>query len=191
MSDFYEDAKTYPQMQLLPDCNYCNYQIRLFGTLLNRYTSGGSKKLAAFEAVVSQICDWWKWQFFLTVTSLCCCCGNANNLKLWKGRIAKEFRDFATCDLDLHSNPAQILLKLWTDFVANCQKILPNCEKKLFVCWTCLLPRKISKILLKWGQLTRRLAQGHSSRGPYLCNTTTTWNNRKQAKILLLANDKS
>ena len=66
---------------------------------------------------------------FLKVTSLCCCCGNANNLKLWKGRIAKEFRDFATCDLDLHSNPAQILLKLWTDFVANCQKILLNCEK--------------------------------------------------------------
>ena len=113
----------------IPRCNYCNYQIRLFETLLNRYTSGGSKKLAAFEAVVFQICDWWKWQFFLKVTSLCCCCGNANNLKLWKGRIAKEFRDFATCDLDLHSNPAQILLKLWTDFVANCQKILLNCEK--------------------------------------------------------------
>ena len=49
--------QTYPQMQLLPDCNYCNYQIRLFETLLNQYTSGGSKKLAAFEAVVSQICD--------------------------------------------------------------------------------------------------------------------------------------
>ena len=82
--------------------------------------------------------------FFLKVTSLCCCCGNANNLKLWKGRIAKEFRDFATCDLDLHSNPAQIC---W-----NCEQILLPIVKRF--CWSvkktiCLLNMRPSKKCFK------------------------------------------